>query len=213
MSRMNKLYRLIAIFFCFGAPQVGALGNPEFVFSEDGQGGVLFIKALDIEGVKTFENVQLELDFTTSTFTLKKIVAADTTIPDDAIETVTEEGVTIGLRGCKAEDRSVFCYLLFTSHEFDRTIDWCGHSDTNHCGGDNNSISFDNLGNRYWPTKTSLANKTSGRIIQRILADVTVEAIIQYDNFSTRATSLSALELFMKIDGITVRVQFRDISF
>jgi len=51
---MSKLYRLIAICFCFGvlSPQVGAVGNPEFVFSEDGQGGVLFIKALDIDGEK-----------------------------------------------------------------------------------------------------------------------------------------------------------------
>ena len=65
-----------------------ALGNPEFVFSEDRQSGILFIKALDVDGVKMFEKVELELDFTTSTFMLKKTVDADTTIPDDPIETV-----------------------------------------------------------------------------------------------------------------------------
>jgi len=181
------------------------------------EAGVLFIKALDIEGVKTFENVQLELDFTTSTFTLKKIVAADTTIPDEPIETVTEEGVTVGLRGCRAEGRSVFCHLLFTSGEFDRVIDWCGNSGYYHCGGDNNSSSFDNLGNQYRPAKLSIANKTGdGRVVQKIIADVTVEAMIQYDNISTRATSFSVLQLFFSTDDgnqIRVKMQFRDISF
>ena len=200
--------------------QVQALGNPEFVFSENGQDGILFIKALDVEGVKTFEKVELELDFATSTFTLKNIEDADTTIPDDPIETVTEEGVTIGLRGCKAEARTVFCHLFFTSNEFDRTIVWCGNSNNMHCGGSNNTISFDTLGNEYWSNRITLANKTNdrndGRLFQTLIADVTVEATIQFDNISTRTIGFSRLGIFFKVTGNTensIKIQFRDISF
>jgi len=211
---MSKLYRLFAICFFFGvlSPQVGALGNPEFVFSEDGQGGVLFIKALDIDDVKTFENIELELDFTTSTFTLKKIVAADTTIPDDAIETVTKEGMTFGIRGCVAESRSVTCHFLITSIEFDRTVEFCGNRTY---FGPAPSAGFDNFGNQYSPTKITIGNIEGTSYIrgQKLVADVTTRATIRFENFSTQATSISLLDLNFAVGRTDLSIQFRDIPF
>lgn len=213
---MSKLYGLFAICFCFGvlSPQVGALGNPEFVFSEDGSGGVLFIKAVDIDGVKTFENLELELDFTTSTFALKKIVDADTSIPVNSVDTVTKEGITVGLRGCVAESRTVTCHLLLTSNEFDRFITFCGNRQF-FCHSQQ-SPAFDNFGNQYFPTTVAIANieATSTHLEdQKLVADVTTEATIRFDNLSTRATSFSLLELGFSVNNESLKIQFRDISF
>jgi hypothetical protein len=193
--------------------QVGALGNPEFVFSEDGLGGVLFIKAVDIDGVKTFENLELELDFTTSTFTLKKFVDADTTIPEQPIDTVTKDGITFGVRGCVAESRTVTCHLLLTSNEFDRLITFCGNRDC--CCYSQQSPAFDNFGNQYFPTTVAIANveAKSNHLNHKLVADVTTEATIRFNNLSTRGTSFSLLYLGFGVNNESLKIQFRDISF
>ena len=120
---MTNFFRFFFLFLCFAySIQIQALGYPEFVFSEDGQGGILFIKALDVDGVKTFENLELELDFTNSQFTLKHFAEANNTITEEPIETIEKDGLKVGLRGCSAESRVVTCHLLLTSIEFDRRV-------------------------------------------------------------------------------------------
>ncbi|KHD06594.1 hypothetical protein PN36_09355 [Candidatus Thiomargarita nelsonii] len=158
---------------------------------------------------KTFENIELELDFTTSTFTLKKIVAADTTIPDDAIETIEKEGLRVGLRGCvAAESRTVTCHLLLTSIEFDRTVKFYGNY------GEYSSAAFDNFGNQYIPTKVTIGKgEGTSYLEQRVVADVATRTTIRFENLSTQATSLSLLELSFRVDDTPFSIKFRDIPF
>ena len=212
MTKIKKLAGVFAICSSLGglSAQVGAVGNPEFVFNADGKGGVLSIKTLDVNGVKAFENLELELDFTNSQFTLNNVSEADNTISEEPIETIEKDGFKVGLRGCSAESKIVTCHLLLTSVEFDRIIRFYNKSYSS------GSQAFDNSGNQYYSAKVTIANNENSEYVrQRLVADVITEATIRFENLSTRATSFSLLALLFYTNDGNERadIEFRDISF
>ncbi|MCK5536745.1 MAG: hypothetical protein KAI79_07950 [Bacteroidales bacterium] len=210
MTKIKKLAGVFAICSSLGglSAQVGAVGNPEFVFNADGKGGVLSIKTLDVNGVKAFENLELELDFTNSQFILNNVSEADNTISENIVEI---KGLQVELQNCSAELRVVTCHLLFTSVEFDRTITFKGNIyGRSHAS----SLVFDNFGNEYFPSSITIANSESSfEVEKKLVADITTIATVRIDNLSTQATSISLLYLKIQLPTGEVYIKFRDISF
>ena len=203
---------MFAILMSFFGSSAYALGTPSFSINEgDNQKGTLSMQELFIGGVKTHDNVKIEFDFKNSTFRLLEIDEADNTIPSLAIETQEVAGVNVGLRGCLSLNRTITCHLLLTSNEFDRTITLCAQG-RDFCVK-NKSTLFDDLGNQYFATKVTIANNEDDRILeQRLIADIPTDATIVFENLSTRATSISVLDIKFYIDG-GQEVIFRDVAF
>jgi len=212
-----KKFVVTVILALFGH-SVFALDNPSFSINEqDSQKGTLSMQDLYIGGIKSFEDVKIEFDFSNSTFKLLEITEADNRIPTNPIENITAEGITVGLRGCISENRVITCHLTITSNEFDRTLNFCANtSSSSSCANDNSSTAFDNLNNSYTASKVTLANESSVRIVEKVLlvADIPTEATIEFSNLSTRATALSLMILgFQASPRAYFSVEFRDIEF
>ena len=107
---------------------------------------------------------------------------------------------------------------MLTNNEFDRTIGFCGN--LSGCS-EGRSTLFDDRGNQYFSTKISIGNKTAegtSYLKQRLVADITTEATITFENISTRASKISLLELgfdvgLREVKGSEHRVSFRNITF
>ena len=218
--KMKKLVTTVILMLFFGSSAY-ALGTPSFSINEgDNQKGTLSMQELFIGGIKTHDNVKIEFDFKNSTFRLLEIVEADTSIPAQPVESITTEGVTVGLRGCNSENRVITCHLIITSNEFDGRISFCTDSDerpdrSHHCGNSGESTAFDNLNNSYIASKVTLANESSPVSIRDLLlvADIPTEATVEFSNISTRATNFSLMVLGFEISGTDFTVEFRNVDF
>ena len=138
--------------------------------------------------------------------------------PSVAVEKYEIGGLNVALQGCSIQEQSITCRLLLTNNEFDRTIGFCG----NHSGcSEGKSTAFDDLGNQYFPSKLSIGNNSvegTSYLQQRLVADITTEATITFNNISTRASELSLLELgfdvgLSDVSGSEHRVSFRNTQF
>ncbi len=211
MKLLKSIAALAFMSFTCIVQQVYALDDPSFSLNaNNSQKGTLTMNELFIGGVKSHKNVKVEFDFNNSTFIILQATPADNSIPAQAVETQEAGGLSVGLRGCVSLDRSVTCHLLLTSNEFDRRINFCGRG-ADGCGV---STAFDELGNQYSPIKVSLANTEDGRELDKqLIADVTIEATIVFDNLSTLANEFSLLDLGIHDGANAHRVKFRDVAF
>ena len=211
MNLLNKI-GFVVLFSLGISVQIYALDDPKYTPNPgNGQKGTLSLERLYIDGIKTFENINIEFDFSNSTFIILGATPADNSIPTQAIETLDAGGLGVGLRGCVSKDRSITCHLSLTSNEFDRDIRFCGDT-FSRC--DSRSTSFDSFGNQYIPTKVTITNsESSSFLVKTLVADVPTEATILFDNISTRAVDFSLLDLTFKVDSVYHTVKFRNIAF
>lgn len=188
-----------------------ALGNPEY----NPATGVLALKAVDVNGQKTYENVEIRLDFATGQFAVVKASAADLRIPELAVQEVVKSGLKVGIRGCLAAGQSVTCELVLTSLEFNRTVKLGGSSSNQFYWS---TTIFDNKGNTYRPAALSISNTSGTGSVEKVLAaNVPTSATIRMENISSSATSFASL-LFRIQDvdrGSTIfgDFEFKNISF
>jgi hypothetical protein len=177
-----------AVLLAVVAPLTMGLGNPEFVPAT----GVLSLKAVDVNGVKTYENVDIQLNMATGTFKIVKASVADTRIPDLPIQEFTKNGLKVGIRGCAAVAQDVTCHVVFTSVEFNRDIRMAGTSQVN--PGEYWTFVTDNKGNNYSPSAITLSNTNGeGSITKTLIANVPTPATITMKNVSTSATSFASI--------------------
>lgn len=200
----TKLFLIsFALIFSLARP-AAAVGTPEFVLDADSNSrGTLKVGDVFFNGIKTYENTEIHLDLETSIFTITRIQAADNSIPARPIAEITEEGLTIGLRGCNSDNRVVTCYLTVTSNEFDRNITFWENSTANN-----------NLNNSYGSSKITLADESGGRIriTKTLVADIETEATIEFTNLSTRATQFSLMGLSFRGNNDFI-AEFRNVDF
>ncbi|MEE9338980.1 MAG: hypothetical protein V3U87_12955 [Methylococcaceae bacterium] len=208
MKLLNRLITLSVLVLSCLVQQAFAIDNPVYTPSQNNK-GMLTIEELYIGGVKTFNNVNVEFDFSNSTFKILGSTPSDNSIPAQAIETLNAGGLSVGLRGCVSKDRSVTCHLLLTSNEFDREISFRRN------GSAGESTAFDNKGNEYLATKLSIANAegSSFWLDQALVADLPTNATIKFENLSTLAVNFSQLSLLFILDGESHFVKFQEVDF
>lgn len=208
MKCLKQIVMLVLFILPFTVQQTHALDDPSFsVNATNSQKGTLSMNELFIGGIKSFENVKVEFDFSNSTFTVLQATPADNSIPAQAVEIQEAGGLSVGLRGCVSLDRSVTCHLLLTSNEFDRSIRFWGSFNSE-------TTVFDNLDNEYRLLKVTIANSEGNSTVDKFfVADVTTEATIVFDNLSTRADNFSLLVLGFTVDNTIHNVKFRDVAF
>jgi hypothetical protein len=211
MKLLNKI-GLVTFFSLFFAMQVHALDNPKYTpTAGNNLKGTLSLDQLYIGGVKSHKNVNIEFDFSNSTFVLLGATPADNRIPEQAFETHDAGQLSVGLRGCVSKNKSVTCHLLLTSNEFDRTIKMCGAS-SYYCYS--KSTAFDNKGNQYFPSIITIANfEGVSQLEQKLVAGLTTEATIVFDNLSTLAVNFPQLDLGFVVDKKVYRVKFDKVAF
>ncbi len=208
MKLLNRLITLSVLVLSCLVQQTFALDNPVYTPNQNNK-GTLTMEELYIGGVKTFNKVNIEFDFSNSTFKILGATPSDNSIPAQAIETHNAGGLSVGLRGCVSKDRSVTCHLLLTSTEFDREIKFWRSSSTG------KSTAFDNKGNEYTAAKLSIANAegSSFWLEQALVADLPTNATIKFDNLSTLAVNFSQLNLLFRIDNEGHFIKFQDVDF
>lgn len=168
-------------------PFVLALGNPEFVPAT----GVLVLKAVDVNGVKTYENVEIHLNMATGTFRIPKASPADNRIPEVPVQEVSKNGLKVGMRGCLAVRQSVTCHIVLTALEFNRTVK-IGGTQRNSFYWETSV--FDNRGNTYRPDSLTVSNTNATTFVEKaLIANVPTLATITVENVSTSATSFSSV--------------------
>ena len=211
MKFLNSVCLIVALSLGF-IFQAHALDNPKYTPSEENSNkGTLAMEELYIGGVKSHQKVNIEFDFSNSTFVVIGATPADNSIPEQAIETQNAGGLSVGLRGCVSKNRSVTCYLLLTSNEFDRTIKMCGNGDF-YCR--DTATSFDNKGNQYFPNRVTISNsKGQDSLEKSLIADTVTEATIVFDNLSTLAINFSQIDLGFVVDSKRLRVKFNNVDF
>lgn len=183
-----------------------AVGNPSLIMGETGQEkGVLSMKELYMHGIKSHDNVKIELDFETSTFKVMDAVVANHAIPDNISESITHNDVTVGLRGCLSENQVVTCHFAVRSDTQDRDINFCASSG---CLGTTEAL--DPLFNSYIASRITLGSQSSTYNIRdfSLVAGEVVAATAEFSNISDMATQFS----LMKIEIMGNTYKFRNVS-
>jgi hypothetical protein len=164
-----------------------ALGNPDY----DPTTGALTLKAVDVNGVKTFEDVELVLNMSTGTFIITKASNADIRVPELPVQEVSKGGLKVGMRGCLATGASVTCHLILTSLEFNVNVR------VGNRGGLSHQFTLmvaDNKGNTYIPNPVTVSNTIGTADVSKMLiANVPTAATITMSNVSFSATSFSSM--------------------
>ena len=183
-----------------------AVGNPSLIMGETGQEkGVLSMKELYMHGIKSHDNVKIELDFATSTFKVMDGVVANHAIPNNISESITHEGVTVGLRGCLSKNNVVTCHFVVRSDRQDRDIYFCASSG---CIGTTEAL--DPLFNSYIASQITLGSQSSAYNIRdfSMIAGEVVTATAEFSNISDIATRFT----LMKIEIMGNSYKFRNVS-
>ena len=180
-----------------------AVDNPSF--SMGAEKGMLSMQELYMGGKKSHDDVKIELNFKDSTFKLVEATPANNKIPDQVIESITQDDLAVGLRGCSSTKKVTTCHFTVTSHRQDREVTFCASS-----GCLKTTEALDHLHNAYIASQITLANQSSAYNIRDFLlvAGVSVNASVEFSNISAMATHFT----LMKIEFMDKTYKFRNVQ-
>jgi hypothetical protein len=203
---MKKMKIAVFLGLVFTINWAHAVDNPSYtVGNYDTEKGTLSMKELYMDGVKSHDDVKLSLDFKNLTFSVVSGTAANNTIPDSAVESITQDDLTVGLRGCESKNKVTTCHFTVTSHGQDREVSFCASQ-----GCLKTTEALDRLHNAYVASQITLANQSSTYNIRDFLlvAGVPVTASAEFSNISPKATHFT----LMKIEFINKTYKFRNVQ-
>jgi len=174
--------------------------------------GVFLVPNVSVNGTTNYESVTLQLDLSNGTFSVLDATPKDTSFSDEALETLTSNGLKVDFYGCASTGfNQVSCKVKVVSTGSDQSIYVL--SDTNAFGNGNDTSAFDNLGREYKPTVTAFDKSSSVSLEFNLLQGVPAEVKFIFDDFDIQATSIAAFKPFFYFNKSIIEGNFRNISF
>ncbi len=177
--------------------------------------GILVIPEVDADGTVFFDDVALQLNFTSGTFELIGFNTKPESISTKPIETQEDQNIKMEFLGCARSGRNeVTCHVKLTSlGGLDRNIE----INTNAAGFNRIGTKlFDDLGNTYTSSEITSGNLQSTTLLNStLIAGVPTLTTYKFENVLPSASSLSLFQPEYRIikGNSLFSGDFRNIDF
>ena len=173
----------------------------------------LVIPEVDVDGKVFYDKVTLKLNFSNGTFELIDANRKPEAISNVPLDMMEEHDIKMDFMGCKRSGRNdVTCHIKLTSlGGVDQKISSYANTTAY-----NNSTSYlyDNLGNTYKATKTSLGNLESSYLVtSTLVGGVPTLTTFKFKNISPQASGISLLKPQFGDSRDQFTGDFRNIKF
>lgn len=174
--------------------------------------GVLVLPRVDVDGNTFYDNVSLELDFSTGTFKVLNATPSVPPQPDQIIETQTVENFSLGFQGCFRSGRDeVRCYMKITNNDFDKDLEV---NVSRSCCSASFSRLFDDLSNEYTASKITIANTeiNSSAGSATLIRGIPATAVFIFEDISPSANILTLFQPGFVAESVTFEGDFRSFG-
>lgn len=171
--------------------------------------GDLVIRDVVVDENTVYDSVTLQLDLNSSTFSILDATLKDTSFPDSALDTFSENGLKIDFFGCNLSGKNqITCLTKIVASNQNLEIKAFGKDDSRI------SQLFDNLSNEYGASTVTALDMTDSLLLDfTLIKGIPVEVKFIYNNINPSATSISLFEPLFQNEFTFIEGTFTNIDF
>jgi hypothetical protein len=200
----------ILLFLCLLLISTASFATANFTSAT----GIFLVPNVSVNGTANYESVTLQLDLSSGTFSVLDATLKDTSFSDDALETLTSNGLKIDFFGCAMTGHNqISCKTKVVSLNNDQRV-VMNSFQTGLGKIFDPTLAFDNLGRQYTAITTAFDTSSDQSLTINVIQGVPAEVQFIFNDIDIQATSISVFKpKFLNGDNQSITGNFRNINF